>query len=84
MICHECGQDDKEKLSDDMPVTEMVRLCREWRCKSCRRTPEEVQADYDATAARKPHKSAHDWDTILKGSNVELTGAAPHGQQAKP
>ncbi len=51
MICHECGKDDKKSLPDDMPVDEVVRLCREWKCKRCLRTPEQVQADYDAEAA---------------------------------
>lgn len=61
MICHECGRDDTERLDDDLPVAEVVHLCREWRCKLCRRTPEEVQADFEAEAVRNPHQSAHDW-----------------------
>lgn len=63
MICHECGSDDKEKLPDNLPLSEELRLCREWRCKSCRRTDEEVQADFEAQAARNPHQSAHGWES---------------------
>lgn len=77
MICHSCGCDDKEAMPDDLSIAEVVRLCREWRCKLCRRTPEQVQADFAAEAARNPHKCAHDWDDILKTPNVKVTGASP-------
>lgn len=76
MICHDCGRDDKEAIPDDLPIAEIVRLCREWQCKLCLRTPEQVQADFAAEAARNRRKPAHDWDNILKTPNVEITGAS--------
>jgi len=77
MICHDCGADDKTLPDDGLPVAEVLRLCREHRCDRCLRTPEQVQADFDAEKARNPHQSAHDWDDILKVPNgTELSGSA--------
>ncbi len=74
MICHECGRDDKEALPDDLPIDEVVRQCRAYKCRLCLRTPEQVQADFAAEAAKNPHKRAHDWDD-MKTPNAELRGA---------
>jgi hypothetical protein len=74
MICHECGCDDQEAPPDDLPIADVVRLCKEWKCKLCSRTPEQVQADFAAAAARNPHKSAHDWDDILNTPNAKVSG----------
>ena len=68
MICIDCAHDDGKTIPDEdkLSVDEIVHFCRTWKCKRCRRTPEQIQADYDAAAAKNPHKSAHDWDEILK------------------
>ncbi len=77
MICNDCRRDDKETLPDSLPIEEVLHYCRTWKCRLCRRTPEQIQADFDTQSARESHKSAHDWErTPEQVPNVELTGGA--------
>lgn len=49
---------------DDLPAAEVKRLCREWKCSKCARSPEQIQQDLNAANPALPmHKRAHDWTT---------------------
>ena len=83
MVCHECGQDDKKTLPDDLPIADVLRLCKNWRCDLCSRTPEQVQADFEAEAAKNPHKSAHDWGMVpngARGKHLDKDGSQLAGE----
>lgn len=75
MICTECGTDDKEKVSDDLSLLEELHICKAYLCAKCRRTPDEIQADYDKESAnwKKHNQQAHDWNAV---PNDKLTGGA--------
>lgn len=63
MICCECLTDRPGPDLDRVPVNEVMRLCREWKCAKCSRTPEQIDADFAAESAEQ-HKSAHDWAAL--------------------
>ena len=64
MFCHDCGRDDRVEPGDGLTIGEIRAMCRTYRCAQCSRTPEQVQADFDAAARRESHKSAHDWSRL--------------------
>ena len=66
MICNECLADKPGPDLDGLPVADVARLCREWRCQKCSRTPEQVQSDFVAASAKELHEPAHDWDAIAQ------------------
>lgn len=66
MICTECHQEKTGPLLDEKPISEVMRLCKEWRCAQCSRTDEQVQTDFDLENLKHPHQSAHDWEQLKK------------------
>lgn len=73
MICVECQNDDGAGASplDGASFQEILMLCREWRCDKCLRSDEDVQADFDAEAAKDQHQSAHDWAAISQAGDAK-------------
>lgn len=64
MICNECQVDKTGPNLEGLPVAEVMRVCREWKCAKCSRTPEQVDADFAAESAKQHHKPAHDWAAL--------------------